>query len=65
MIKNDRQHALAKVRREEFRDALTHIEAHPEESAHLLPMLQKAERDALQSQMETLGRELAEYEALR
>ena len=65
MIKNERQYRVTQAQAGKFTQALAHLEAHPEESAHLHPLLQKAERDALRSLMETLQGQLAEYEALR
>ena len=65
MIKNERQYGITRTRATEFRAGLTDIEAHPRQSEQLHPLLRKAEQEALQSQLETLEAELAEYEDLR
>ena len=65
MIKNERQYRITKSWVQKFTQTLTHLDAHPEESSHLHPLLRKAERDGVASQLETLQGELREYEALR
>ena len=65
MIKNERQYRITNAWVQRFQKTLGHLDAHPEESAHLPLLLQKAERDGLASQLETLQRELRDYEALR
>jgi ribosome-binding protein aMBF1 (putative translation factor) len=64
MIKNERQYRITKSWVQKFTQTLARLDAHPEESAALHPLLQKAERDGLKSQIETLQQEVAEYEAL-
>ena len=65
MIKNERQYGITRTRAAEFRVSLADIEAHPEQSEHLHPLLRIAEHEALQSQLESLEAELAEYDDLR
>ena len=62
MITNERQLRITRARAERFAEALKQLEAEP---SFLPPLLRKAERDALASQLETLRSEIAEYESLR
>jgi len=64
MIKNERQYRISKAQAETFAQALAHIEQAPADAGvHLL--LRKAEREALQSQLESLRDEIRAYEDLR
>ena len=63
MIKNERQYRITKAQIEKFRSALDRVATHP--STHKHPILLKAERDALRSQLDDLLAEIAEYEALQ
>ena len=65
MIKNERQYRMTKGWIQKFTQTVGQLDAHPEESAALHPVLRKAERDGLASQIETLQQEVQEYEALR
>src|SRR5258708_39497922 len=65
MIRNERQYSITRARAAEFRESLASLETLPEQSEHLHPILRKAERDALRSQLETLESQLAEYEDLK
>jgi hypothetical protein len=68
MIDNEYQYNLAKAQASRFEQTLAQLAAQPEnasQSSSIHPLLRKAERDALQSQLETLREEMAEYEALR
>lgn len=64
MIKNQRQYRITQARAEEFRRTLAQFEEERRTRA-LHPKLQQAQRDALGSQLQTLERELREYEELR
>ncbi len=64
MIENERQYRTTKTWIEEFTQTLGRLDARPEEGAPLHPLLRKAERDGLESQIENLQREVQEYEAL-
>ncbi len=64
MIKNERQYRITQTRVEEFRERIAQWEENGRTSK-LHPKLQKAQGDALRSQLETLERELAEYDELR
>ena len=62
MISNERQYRITSAEAERFEGALA---VASEESAHLHPILRKAIRDGLESQLQDLREQLAEYEALR
>jgi ribosome-binding protein aMBF1 (putative translation factor) len=64
MIKNERQYRITQARAEGFRDAIARFEGE-RERGNLHPKLQKAQTDALRSQLETLERELNEYDELK
>src|ERR1041384_5617382 len=66
MIANEYQYNLTKTQAARFEEALTRLES--TDGAHdsnIHPLLQKAERDALRSQLESLREELAQYESLQ
>ena len=65
MIKNEQQYHTAKAWVQKFTRTPDHLDAHPDEGTHLHPLLRKAERDGMASQIETLQQEVQEYEALR
>ena len=62
MIKNERQLRIAKAQLGKFTRTLKSVATAPPTDTH--PLLQKAEQDALRSQMEELQSEIAEYEDL-
>jgi ribosome-binding protein aMBF1 (putative translation factor) len=64
MIKNERQYRIAKAQVAKFEEALKTLvsEARNDPATH--PRLVKAQRDAMQSQLESLRLELTEYEDL-
>ena|SRR5437867_1452419 len=64
MIKNERQYRITQARAEEFRRALAQSEQE-RGTGKLHPKLQRAQGDALRSQLQTLERELREYDELR
>jgi len=63
MIKNERQYRITQARAEEFRRGIAQLEQ--EHSSKLHPKLQHAQSDALRSQLQTLERELREYDELK
>lgn len=64
MIKNERQYRITKSQAEKFDAAIRNLEAAaPDKRVH--PKLQKAQLDALRSQLSDLRAELEEYEALK
>jgi len=65
MIENNQQYRITKDWVRRFTETLDRLDTHPEESARLHPLLQKAERDGLMSQIETLERGVRVYEALQ
>jgi ribosome-binding protein aMBF1 (putative translation factor) len=64
MIKNERQYRIAKAQVAKFEEALSAFSAESRHDRTTHPRLIKAQRDALQSQLESLRRELIEYEDL-
>ena len=64
MIKNERQYRITQARAEEFRRVIAQSGQGRREST-LHPKLQRAQADALRSQLQTLERELGEYDALK
>jgi transcriptional regulator with XRE-family HTH domain len=64
MIKNEREYRITKAQAERFEHALSELGASGGDP-RLDPLLQKAEREAIQSQLEELHEQIAEYEALR
>jgi ribosome-binding protein aMBF1 (putative translation factor) len=64
MIKNERQYRIAKAQAAKFEEALKAfaVESRNDRTTH--PRLIKAQKDAMQSQLESLRRELTEYEDL-
>ena len=62
MITNERQYRITKTEAKKFADAVAHVD---ERCAHLDPILQRAMRESLESELEILREQLAEYEALR
>lgn len=64
MIKNERQYRITKAQAAKFEETLTRLRAAPlDKRVH--PKLQKAQIDAVQSQLSDLLAEIQEYEALR
>lgn len=63
MIRNERQYRITKSRAEKFEQALLELAREPKEGVH--PLIAKAEEDGLRSQLETLRREIQEYEELQ
>ena len=64
MIKNERQYRITQARLEEFRQGIAQSEKE-RRTSKLHSKLQQAQVDALRSQLQTLKRELREYEDLR
>src|SRR5205085_9793917 len=61
MITTERQYRITKAAAERFEQAL----AHEEQGAHLDQRLRRAMREGIESELEILREQLAEYEALR
>ncbi|HSS52713.1 MAG TPA: helix-turn-helix transcriptional regulator [Thermoanaerobaculia bacterium] len=64
MIKNEREYRITKAQANKFEHSLSRLAA-AEAVVGLHPLIQKAQRDALQSQLDALREQIAEYEALR
>jgi ribosome-binding protein aMBF1 (putative translation factor) len=64
MIKNERQYRVAKAQAAKFEEALKAMQTGSRKDRTTHPRLIKAQKDALESQLESLRRELAEYEEL-
>jgi transcriptional regulator with XRE-family HTH domain len=65
MIKNERQYRITKAQVAKFERALEQLAQGPVGGRPVHPLLQKAQEDALRSQMADLRAQLEEYEALR
>ena len=64
MISNERQYRITKAQAEKFRNAIADLDkAEPQEGVH--PRLMQAQRDAMQSQLDEMLEEIAEYEHLK
>lgn len=65
MLKNARQHKIAKSQAKKFREALSRFSDEKKRAKDVHPLLIKAQQDALKSQLHDLQNEIAEYEALQ
>lgn len=65
MIKNERQYRITRAQASRFAEALHASETEQTDSAEPHPLLLKARRDALRSQLDELLEDLREYEALK
>jgi ribosome-binding protein aMBF1 (putative translation factor) len=63
MIANERQYRITKSEAQKFAASIQKFEAHPPTDLH--PLLVKAQRDALVSQLEELEEDILEYETLK
>lgn len=65
MIKNERQYRITKAQIDKFSRALEELAEQSQSNQKVHPILQKAQADALQSQLTDLRKQLEEYEALK
>ncbi|BAZ03104.1 hypothetical protein NIES37_71170 (plasmid) [Tolypothrix tenuis PCC 7101] len=65
MIKNERQYRITKAQIDKFSRALEELAKQSQSNQKVHPILQKAQVDALQSQLTDLRKQLEEYEALK
>ena len=65
MIKNERQYRVTKAQADKFRRALDGLGKRTSPETQVHPLLQKAQEDALRSQLADLRAEIEEYEILR
>lgn len=64
MIKNEREYRITRAQAVKFERALSDLSA-SETGARLHPLVQKAQKEALESQLEDLREQLTEYDVLR
>ena len=64
LIKNERQYRITKAQADRFSDALRELEGASAEGLGLHPLLFKAKKDAVRSQLADLEGELGEYEGV-
>ena len=62
MIKNERQYLITKTQAKKFKEAIV---AFDNEKTDSHPLLRKAQREAIESQLTELKRQLEEYDQLR
>lgn len=65
MIKNERQYRITKAQADRFSEALNELEADSAEGSGMHPLLFKAKKDAMRSQLADLEEELRDYERLK
>lgn len=65
MIKNERQYKITRAQANRFSQALRELEREVAESSGVHPLLLKARKEAIQSQLADLEDDLREYEALK
>ena len=62
MIANEREYRITRAAARRFEQALAHVD---DRSTERHPLLQKAMRESIESELDILRRQLAEYDALR
>lgn len=65
MIKNERQYRITKAEAQKFEAAISQLREEQRRGSTLHPLIQKAQVDALSSQLDDLSAEISEYEKLR
>jgi ribosome-binding protein aMBF1 (putative translation factor) len=65
MIKNEREYRITKAQARRFVEALTQLSVRSRSQKGVHPRLVKAEREAIESQLQSLSKELSEYDRLR
>ena len=65
MIKNERQYRITKAQASRFSEALRELEGETAEGLGMHPLLFKAKKDAVRSQLADLEEELQDYERLK
>ena len=65
MIKNERQYRITKAQADQFSEALRELDGETAEGLGLHPLLFKAKKDAVRSQLSDLEEELRDYERLK
>ena len=65
MIKNERQYRITKAQADRFSEAMRELQSETAEGLGEQPLLFKAKKDAVRSQLADLEEELREYEGLK
>ena len=65
MITNERQYRITKRKERDFCEAIERFDAFGSEPSDVHPRIRQAEREAMESQLDDLRAELAEYEGLK
>ena len=65
MIKNERQYKITRAQANRFSQALRELKREVTESSGIHPLLLKARKEAIQSQLADLEDDLREYEEVR
>ena len=65
MITNERQYRITKRKERSFRQAIERFDAQASEPSGVHPRIRQAEREAMESQLDDLQAELAEYDQSR
>ena len=65
MITNERQYRITKRRERSFQEAIERFDVQGSEARGVHPRIRQAEREAMESQLDDLRTELAEYEGLK
>lgn len=65
MIKNEREYDITKALADRFAHTLAKLNESTSQNEAVHPLILKAHREGIESQLETLRDEIAEYEALR
>ena len=65
MITNERQYRITRKKAQRFADALEQFEAKADARTNVHPRLVRAEREAIEMQLDVLREELEEYEKVR
>ncbi len=65
MIKNERQYRITRAQAERFERTLSELRTRGQKSSDVHPLIAKAQKEAVESQLADLRSELREYESLK